>query len=90
MLTTLKRYPEARAVLGELEGRRRDGEYVSPIYLAALALETGGKQGALDWLEEGLEERNDTMPFINVTPEFAPLRTEPRFREIYARMNLDK
>ncbi len=90
MLTTLKKFPEARAVLSELERRRRDGEYVSPIHLAALALETDGKQVALDWLEEGLDERNDTMPFIYVMPEFAALRTEPRFQEIYDRMNLDK
>ncbi|NNE65207.1 MAG: tetratricopeptide repeat protein [Pyrinomonadaceae bacterium] len=88
-LASLGKKVEARKVLKSLVSRKQKGEYVSPVYLAILALDTGDKDQAYSWLEKGFEERNDFMPFIKGSREFKIIQNEERFRELYDRMELD-
>lgn len=72
----------ARKTLATLIRRRESGEYVSPVYLSVLSIDTIQEPEAFRWLKEGLEERNDFMPFLEITPEFEKIRNDPRFHEI--------
>lgn len=49
---------------------------------------TGDNARALDNLEKALENRTFMLAFVKADPVFEPLRAEPRFRSILARMNL--
>ncbi len=58
--------------------RRRNGT----IHLAALALTTGDSEGALGWLQRALEEHALGLIYLDVSPEFEPLRGDPKFEAI--------
>jgi len=78
----------AEEILNALLRRREQGPYVSPIYLAVLSLDTGKSSELFKWLEEGFKERNDFMPFLKITPEFEPVRDDPRFIDLTRRLDL--
>ena len=78
----------AQEALNALIRKRESGQYVSPIYLAVLSLDTGRKSELFRWLEEGFRERNDFMPFLKITPEFEPIRDDPRFVDLSRRLDL--
>jgi len=78
---------EARILLDELTARAKEG-YVSAVAFAMLHLGLSEHERALDWIERAREERRGWMAYLTVNPLLDPLRTEPRFREIVARMGL--
>jgi len=78
---------EARTLLDELTARAKEG-YVSAVAFAMLHLGLSEHERALDWIERAREERRGWMAYLTVNPLLDPLRTEPRFREIVARMGL--
>ena len=80
-----RRQDDARAVYRRLEALSRV-RYVTPEGLALAALGSGDTSLALDWLERGLRENSFYLVFLNVDPMFDPLRNEPRFKAILARM----
>jgi len=49
----------------------------------------GDRQAALDDLERSYANGEAGVVFANAAREFAPLREEPRFRALIAKMNLD-
>jgi hypothetical protein len=77
----------AAAVLRELEGRARR-EYVSPLGIAVGRLGLGDTTGALAWLDSAVTGR-DPRPVVSTgEPLWAPLRADPRFIRLRARMGL--
>jgi hypothetical protein len=48
------------------------------------------KNAALDWLEEAYRRRSYGLPEITQDSRFDPLRPEKRFRDLIARMGLQR
>jgi serine/threonine-protein kinase len=46
----------------------------------------GDTQKALDWLERAYDERGILVAWLKTWPLYDPLRNEPRFKELLARM----
>ncbi|HVH69490.1 MAG TPA: hypothetical protein VNB49_00065, partial [Candidatus Dormibacteraeota bacterium] len=61
--------------------------YVSSYSFALVYAGLGNKSEALAWLEKAYSERDGALPFLNVNPRLAPLRSDPRFRDLVWRMN---
>jgi tetratricopeptide (TPR) repeat protein len=81
-------YARAMVLAAEkLVARSRTG-YVAPSNIAALYANGGKTDEALAWLEKAYDAHDSNMPWINVIPHFAGLRSEPRFQELLRRMNL--
>ena len=81
------RRAEARQALAELEieARRR---HVSPIYPARVYAGLGEKDRALALLRQAYDERSDHVLYLNTTPFFKSLRSDPRFVELLRRAGL--
>jgi serine/threonine protein kinase/tetratricopeptide (TPR) repeat protein len=77
----------AEALLHELEERGREG-YVSPVAFATAHLGLGNLSSALDWAERSFEERRGWLVYLGVNPLVDPLRNEPRFQALLARLRL--
>ncbi|MGH7530890.1 MAG: protein kinase domain-containing protein [Gemmatimonadales bacterium] len=86
LLARAGRAREARALLADLGAEARTG-YVSPVAFAILHLGLGELQQALDWAERAYAERRGWLIYLRVNPVLDPLRDEPRFRALLARMN---
>jgi tetratricopeptide (TPR) repeat protein len=78
---------EAEGIAAGLE-RLRTREYVSPVALATVHLGLGNNSRALDWAECALEERRGWLAYLTVNPLVDPLRGDPRFEALVARMAL--
>jgi tetratricopeptide (TPR) repeat protein len=81
------RRAEARQALAELEteSRRR---HVSPIYRARIHAGLGEKDRAIALLRQAYDERSDHVLYLNTTPFFDSLRSDPRFVELLRRIGL--
>jgi DNA-binding winged helix-turn-helix (wHTH) protein/tetratricopeptide (TPR) repeat protein len=78
------RVPEARAVLSALEAP--DAPYVSPYQRATVHEALGDRGAALRCLEEAIGPRDAWLVWIDVDPMLDPLRDEPRFAAVRARV----
>jgi serine/threonine-protein kinase len=76
---------EAKSILAELE-QLREREYVSPVALATVQIGLGNNARALDWSEVAYEERRGWLAYFTVNPLLDPLRQEPRFKALVARL----
>ena len=89
------RIEEARAMMEHLQkpvggGHEPYVEHrISPFGMATFHAVVGEHGQALDWPERAYAERDGTLVWIKVHPRLDPLRGEPRFRELLARMKLD-
>ena len=83
----LGRRDEALAVLAEMD-RRAEVGYSSAYNRSLVYLGLGDRESALDWIERGAEERSYRLSFLAVEPILDPLRNEPRFIAVQARMGL--
>ncbi len=78
---------ESLKILDDLQelSRRR---YVPPVWSALIQAYLRGKRdGILDALERGYEDRFEQMQQLKVSPIFDPLRSEPRFQALLDKMN---
>jgi TolB-like protein/DNA-binding winged helix-turn-helix (wHTH) protein/Tfp pilus assembly protein PilF len=72
--------------LESMEDRKRNSP-VDPATFAQIYMALGEREKALAELETSFESRAGwILPFLNVDPLFDPLRTDPRFRDLVARI----
>jgi tetratricopeptide (TPR) repeat protein len=62
--------------------------YVSASEIAAIYAGLGELDRAMAWLQKAAEERAFHLVYLNVRPEFAPLRYDPRFEDLSRRIGL--
>jgi hypothetical protein len=75
------------ALVLELE-EKRENDYVSPVELATLHVGLGNTESAIDWMQRAYEERRGWMAYLNVHPILDPVRDNPRFQALVAKMRL--
>jgi serine/threonine-protein kinase len=78
---------KAQGLLRELE-QRFDRSYVSPSLVALVFVGLGDHDGAFQWLEKGYELRDSGLVRFKATPEFDPIRSDPRFADLVRRVGL--
>jgi hypothetical protein len=81
------RTDEARRLLLEIRERGSRG-YASPIWSALAHLGLRQVDAAFEWLDRAFEERDGSLILVTASPEFDPLRSDPRFRALLGRMGL--
>ena len=72
---------DARRILAELTGRAQT-RYVCPYEVATVYAGLGDKDSAINWLQKGVQERADCMPWIQADSKMDSLRSDPRFAAI--------
>jgi len=77
---------QAQQILESLRSYPRE---VSAPLLAAIYIELGDEEAALEYLEKGLEDKDVYMTVMKVWPGADPLRGHPRFVRIMSQMGLD-
>ena len=85
VLGQLGRKSEVRSMLAVLREVESSG-YVSPVDFALVHLGLGEKEAALDELDRAFEMRDAALVYLRTQPALAPLRSEPRFRDVLKRM----
>ncbi|HEY6946563.1 MAG TPA: tetratricopeptide repeat protein [Candidatus Acidoferrum sp.] len=65
-----------------VESQRR---YVSGCFAAILCIGLGRKDEAIRWLERAYEQKDYQLSWINVAPEYDPIRADPRFAALIRR-----
>jgi serine/threonine protein kinase/tetratricopeptide (TPR) repeat protein len=75
----------AREIIEELNVRARD-EYVSPTCFAAIHLELGDENLALERLQDAVGERSPWAVWLRVDPSYDALRADARFTTLIEKM----
>jgi serine/threonine-protein kinase len=78
----------AQLLLTEIE-KRFAVEHVPRGALARAHFALGEKERAFEWLKRGIEERDQTVLSLKVSPIWDPLRSDPRYHQLLRRMNLE-
>jgi eukaryotic-like serine/threonine-protein kinase len=78
---------EARRLLGEVRESAAQG-HASPIWAALVHIGLRETDLAFEWLDRAFEERDGSLVLVAASPEFVPLRKDPRFRALLERMGL--
>jgi serine/threonine protein kinase/tetratricopeptide (TPR) repeat protein len=81
------RREDALRVIDELQrspGERR----VSPFHLSLIYIGLGENGRALELLNKAYDERGERMVWLRADPRFDPLRLDPRFNDLLARIGL--
>jgi serine/threonine protein kinase/Tfp pilus assembly protein PilF len=60
--------------------------YVSSYLFALVYAGLGEKDQAFAWLEKAYEERSGSLPYLKVNPTWDPLRSDPRFEALVAKV----
>lgn len=79
------RTEEARAVLLEMEALAAQ-RFVTAYGMALVHTGLGRKDEAFRWLEKAFEERSHWLVWLRLDPRWTPLRDDPRFPALVARM----
>ena len=77
----------ANKALAELDALAQR-QYVSPWLLARACAATGDADACFRWLDRCFDERTGSIIFLAVSPAFAPVRDDPRFRACVSRLGL--
>jgi class 3 adenylate cyclase/TolB-like protein/tetratricopeptide (TPR) repeat protein len=81
------RTAEARAILAGLEELSRR-TYVSPMHMALIHVGIGDADATFGALEQAYADRSFFLPYIAVDAPYAPLRSDPRYRDLLRRIGL--
>ena len=76
-----------KAQLKHIEHRRAAGEYIDYAKDAWIQAQLGNKDLAVQALEKAFAER-EPMAWLNVDPEWDPIRADPRFQDLVRRVGL--
>lgn len=90
LVHALGRNGEGDEAAAEID-RLRDGaatRYVSPYCVAVALLGTGDREGALEALDRAVGRKVPQVVYLRAEPLFAPLASDPRFRELLSRADL--
>ena len=79
---------EALAVVGDLEKRIEQGEYLPPESIALVYAVLGDEDRAFEWLERGVAVRSAIAPVTAFFPELQPLMATERYRPLRETMGL--
>ena len=79
---------EARKMLDKLH-KMSGKNYVPAYYVAAIHLDLGEKDKAIECLESALKKRDHWLAFLKVDPIWDDLRTDSRLKKILKKMNLN-
>ncbi|MGC2390337.1 MAG: tetratricopeptide repeat protein [Candidatus Acidiferrum sp.] len=77
----------ARKALDDLR-RLAQSRYVSSLYFAAVYTGLGENSTALDWLDRAYTERTDRLVYLGAEPMADPLRADPRFARLLAKIGV--
>jgi tetratricopeptide (TPR) repeat protein len=89
----------AYAIAGQIDAARRilrEIETTSPgkpggldwFYIAGVYAALGDKDKAFAWLEQAYENRDFNLTYLKVHPYFDALRSDPRLKAFYTKINL--
>ena len=76
----------AQAIVREIERRAAAGAYVPSYEIAKVHLALGERGDALRWLARAVEEKSHSRAFLRVDPQLRPLRGDPLFEALVARV----
>jgi serine/threonine-protein kinase len=79
-------YPAAVQKAAEELAEISRTRYVDSNQIAWLWSASGNREGALRWLEQAFDRRAAVLVWLNVPGEFEPLRGDPRFQALLARL----
>jgi len=79
---------KAKKVLTKLEKLSKQ-KYVSPYLVALIYLGLEQKEEALELIEKAYEQRDNRLMYLKIDPMLDPLRSDPRFKELLKKMNLE-
>jgi len=80
---------KAHEILRELDKLSKH-TYVSKFSLASIQAAMGNKDRAFEFLESAYKERDGDLIFLNVDPQFAVLRSDPRFDAMLKKIGLSQ
>jgi TolB-like protein/Flp pilus assembly protein TadD len=81
------RRSDAKRLLSELQQRRKAG-FVPARAFIDVYIGLGDNDQAFAWLEQGYKDRSNIMQRLKASPDFDPLRGDPRFAELVRRVGL--
>jgi TolB-like protein/Tfp pilus assembly protein PilF len=77
---------KAQVILNSLLEKSKEGT-VPSIAFAYIYIGLGDNDNAINWLEKAYDERSSKLVYLNASPIFDPLRSEPRFLDLVDQMN---
>lgn len=78
-----------RQLIAVFENRRKAG-YASPFMIGRLYADLGEKDEAFEWLDTAYREHDCLLIDLTTSFQFDPLRSDPRFAELAARVGLPR
>lgn len=81
------RRADAQHVIDDLVSASRD-KFVSQTSIAMGYVGIGDPDKAFEWLDKALESHDEQIVWIYKHPMFAPLRSDPRYKELLKKVNL--
>ena len=79
---------EARNILEKVQKISEENRF-DPIVFAFIYIGLEEFDKAIEYLERAYKERSGYLTLLNVDPVFDPLRSDPRFKSLVKRMNLE-
>src|SRR5215510_587011 len=80
---------EANEMLNELNELSKQ-QYVSAYEVATIYVALGNNEQAFQLLEEGYAEHSFHLVYLNVSPQFKPIRSDRRFQDLAQRVGLSQ
>ena len=80
---------EANKMLDELNELSKQ-QYVSPYEVATIYIALGNSEQAFQLLEEAYAEHSFRLVYLNVSPQFKSVRSDPRFQYLVQRLGLSR
>jgi adenylate cyclase len=65
-------------------------QYVSPYEVATIYIALGNSEQAFQLLEEAYAEHSFHLVYLNVSPQFKSVRSDPRFQDLVQRLGLSR